>query len=1001
MMLKAGQNFSHFKIIRMLGEGGMGEVYLAEDLKLNRPVALKILQAEFFDNPDRLERFRREAKTAAKISHPNVMGIYDMDMAREEETGRDINYIVMENVPGDSLTNFLKKRNYNTSEVLRLAEKIAAGLAAAHKLNIVHRDIKTDNIKVDDDGTPKILDFGLAKPIDMLFSGDDADTTDTVSRELTQEGKILGTVNYMSPEQARGETVDTRSDIFSFGIMFYRMLTGDFPFEGADKVSIMAKILEAKHTPLRQKNESLPAELERIIDKCLQKDPNDRYQDTRDLVVDIRSLRRQYESGISDTASIITDSAPVRTKSVTLSGWKLAVAFVFVAAVLAVAAFLSGYFDGESQHSGGAALQARENALAILGFENKTGDTELDWLQAGLPEILLTDLAQSGAKNIISRNRVLDCLDETERSEAGMANHQSCIRAAKSIGASTVLSGSFYKMGDKIRIDARLEEVESGKILLGEKVVGEDPFVLVDSLTDKIAQSLNIQLAMADKKDVASYTSSSPEAYKHYILGMEKFSLNLLDEAIEEFEKALDIDSTFAMAYMRIGMANTFKGRNQAGIPFFVKAQELQDKLPIKDKNLLDIYVDTWLTNKFDDAFIKLKTFVRSYPDDKEARVIYAMFLDELGNARKEAIAQLDTVLMLDPKFPMGLHNLSRLYALDGDYETAIGYALKIKQYYPESPIAYQQLSAYYQDLERYEDAREVSKELLKMSPGNIDILQLLIRIYILERDFDNAEKYTEMIKGSHADDSYSMITYYGIKENLAQWKGQFRESGNCQRKQMEYALATGDSNYIYMQTHSLAVYFNSYEKDKEKALEYENDAYKYAQRFQALNHAFTMLDIDPSSAPEMQVLLNAKIEEFKANLPKEMWSLADNLKDLFEADANRDTAAMIAAYEEMYKNPAQFSSGDKYEYGKLLVLAGRYEKGLEALLTMISGKDQTSNGSRYLFSQYYIGRAYEGLGRVDKAAAAYKEVLKYWGKPDIELEQIADCKVRLKGLTG
>jgi len=1000
MMLKAGQSFAHFKIIRMLGEGGMGEVYLAEDLKLNRPVALKILQAEFFDNPDRLERFRREAKTAARISHPNVMGIFDMDMAREEETGRDINYIVMENVTGDSLTGFLKKRSYNTSEVLRLAEKIAAGLAAAHKLNIVHRDIKTDNVKVDEDGNPKILDFGLAKPIDMLFSGSDADTTDTVSRELTQDGKILGTVNYMSPEQARGETVDTRSDIFSFGIMFYRMLTSDFPFDGSDKVSIMAKILEAKHTPLRQKNESLPAELERIIDKCLQKDPNDRYQDTRDLVVDIRSLRRQYESGISDTASIITDNSAVAPKRKSFGGWKLVVAFVLVVAVLSLVAFMNDFSIG--RHSRNAVtLQARENALAILGFENKTGDTELNWLQSGLPEILLTDLAQGGAKNIISRNRVLDCLSEEDRNETGLPNHQACIEAARSIGASTVLSGSFYKMGDKIRIDARLEEIESGKILLGEKVIGEDPFVLVDSLTEKIAQSLNIQLAMADKRDVADFTSSSPEAFKHYILGMEKFGLNLLDEAIEEYEKALEIDSTFAMAYLRIGMANTFKGRVQQSVPYFVKAREYENRLPIKEKSLLDIYIDTWLNSKYDDAYIKLKTYVRTYPENKEARVIYGLFLNELANSRKEAIAQLDTVLMLDQKYPFGLQNISRFYALDGDYETAIEYALKIKKYYPESPIAYQQLSAYYQDLERYEEAREVSKELLKISPGKEAILQLLIRIYVLERDFENADKYTEMIREYHSDDPYSMITYYGLKQNLAYWKGRFKKGLEYQQKKIEYAHATGDSTLIYNQIHGLSNYYNSIEIDKEKALELEREALPWARQFQPLNHAFTMLNIDVSTEAEVREIFESNIENFKAALPQEMWSLADNLTALFNANSKSDTAAIMAVYDEMYKNPNQFSSGDKYEYGKLLVLTGKYEKGIEILSTMISGKDQTSNGARYLRSTYYIGQAYEGLGQIDKAVEAYREVLKYWSEPEVELDEIVETRTRLKGLTG
>ncbi|MDD3732292.1 MAG: protein kinase, partial [candidate division Zixibacteria bacterium] len=551
MMFKADQEFANFRIIRKIGEGGMGEVYLAEDVKLNRQVALKILQAEFFDNPDRLERFKREAKTAARISHPNVMAIYDMDTARDRETGRDLNYIVMEYISGLSLTDYLQKKSLATSDILRVAEKVAAGLAAAHKLGIVHRDIKPDNIKIDEEGNPKILDFGLAKPVDLSGAGEDRDTTDTISRELTQEGKIIGTVNYMSPEQARGETVDTRSDIFAYGILLYRMLTGEFPFDGKDKVSIIAKILEGRHVPIRHKNETLPPELERIIDKCLQKNPDDRYQDTRDLVVDIRSLRRQYESGISDTTSIIRDKLPAGSKVFVFRGAKLLGAFVILVAMVLLIV-VGGKVFFKSAPGTNTPLQARENTLAILNFENKTGDPELDWLQAGLPEILLTDLVQSGAGNIISRNRVLYRLEADETAGAGLPGHQKCITAARALGATSALSGSFYRMGNKIRIDARLEEVESGKILLGEKVIGEDPFVLVDSLTHKIAQSLNIQLAMAGKKDITPCTSSSPEAYKYYIIGMEKFGLGFLDEAIEQFHKAIAIDSTFALPYMRI-----------------------------------------------------------------------------------------------------------------------------------------------------------------------------------------------------------------------------------------------------------------------------------------------------------------------------------------------------------------------------------------------------------------------------------------------------------------
>lgn len=1000
MMFKADQEFANFRIIRKIGEGGMGEVYLAEDVKLNRQVALKILQAEFFDHPDRLERFKREAKTAARISHPNVMAIYDMDAARDRETGRDLNYIVMEYISGLSLTDYLQKKSLATSDILRVAEKVAAGLVAAHKLGIVHRDIKPDNIRITEEGDPKILDFGLAKPIDLFGSVEDGDTTDTISRELTQEGKIIGTVNYMSPEQARGETVDTRSDIFAYGILLYRMLTGEFPFDGKDKVSIIAKILEGRHVPIRQKNETLPPELERIIDKCLQKNPDDRYQDTRDLVVDIRSLRRQYESGISDTTSIIRDKLPIGSKVFVFRGAKLLGAFVILVAMVLLIV-VGGKVFLKSDPGTKTPLQARENTLAILNFENKTGDPELDWLQAGLPEILLTDLVQSGAGNIISRNRVLDRLEADETAGDGLPGHQKCITAARALGATSALSGSFYRMGNKIRIDARLEEVESGKILLGEKVIGEDPFVLVDSLTHKIAQSLNIQLAMAERKDITTFTSSSPEAYKYYIIGMEKFGLGFLDEAIGQFHKAIAIDSTFALPYMRIGMAYTFKGRNQMGAPYFNKARQYEDKLPIKEKNLLDIYYDTWLNQKFDDAYIKLKSFVRNYPDDKEARTIYALFLSGLANNTVEALAQLDTVLMLDPQFPLALENLAALYAQQDDYEKAISYSLQMKKYYPESPSSYQLLSTYYMITGQFDNAVDECEELLRLRPNDENALELLVRIYVFKRDFARAEKYAETIRKNDADDPYQLMTYYGIMENLSQWHGLFIKGREYKQKTLEQAYKTGDSAQVFTQLHLLASYYLNILKNPDSALTFSLKSRPWAKGFQLISYAFLLLDIDASYEPEAREILNVNIRDFKASLPQEMWSLVENLSLLFDGNAMSDTALILKAYAGIMEHPNQVGSGDKYEYGKILVLKGNYEKGKEMLTRLTAGREATIQAYRYLLARYYIGRAEEARGNTGQAVECYREVLKYWGEPDIELEEIADARARLNRLQG
>lgn len=996
MTFEVGQSFAHFKIIRKLGEGGMGEVYLAEDQKLNRNVAIKILLAEFFDDPERMKRFTREAKTAAKISHSNVMAIYDMDSARDEKSGRELSYIVMEHVGGETLTDYLQNKSRSTAELLRISEKIASGLASAHKLNIVHRDIKSDNIKIDENADIKILDFGLAKPIDITAVGADADVTDSISKELTQEGKILGTVTYMSPEQARGEPVDTRSDIFSFGVLLYRMFAGEFPFEGREKVSVLAKILETKHIPIRQKDESLPAELERIIDKCLQKDPNDRYQDTRDLVVDLRSLRRQYESGISDSVSVIADMPPRTAKGRLLvtSGFRIG----FIALALALIAIILYWVGKDSGTDISPVLQAKENALAILGFDNKTGDQSLDWLQAGLPEILLTDLAQNGAINIISRNRILDCLSERISDASDIPSHKDCIAAAKSLGAVTVLSGSFYKLGEKIRIDARLEDVETGRILLGEKVVGDDPFVLVDSLTQKVAQSLNMKEFMVGNKEVAALTSSSPEAYKYYILGMEKFDNSRYDEAIELFEKAIEVDSTFALPYMRIGMSHRFQGRQKKGTSYFALAKRFEDKLPRKDKNFLDIYVDMYFKAKFDDAFVKLKTFISNYPDDKEVRSMYALFLYQMTESPDSALAQLDTVLMLDKKYQPALTYYATIHSDQSNYDEAIRYSKLLKKYYPESPTSYQLLAGLYWRLSRFDDAIQESRELLDISPGDRTALMNLSSIYILKHDFKNARRYAEILREKHADDPYVMMSYYDIQNNLANWEGKFVTSIEFRRKGLEQALSTGDSSRIFQYYNGLAESYIEFGMP-DSALFYAKESSRWATVFQSLEYPFILIHADRSKESEAREVWDRALNDFKARVPNELWPLGDVLGEMFDASCRADTSDLIATTKKMLDLPFQEGSSGVFEVGRLLVLNGQYEEGKEFLQRLTEGARQTSNGLRHIRALYHIGIADEALGNTEEAIANYREVLKYWNDPEIELKEIADTKKRLSRL--
>ncbi len=1043
-MLETGQVFANFKILGHLGAGGMGEVYLAEDQKLNRQVALKILLDEFFDDSERLQRFEREAKTAAQITHPNVMGIYDMGKGKHPETGKDVSYIVMERVHGKPLFDCLQGTQFKLNSVLRLGEKIAAGLASAHKLNIVHRDIKSSNILVDDEGTPKILDFGLAKPIEPVQMGDD--NTNTVSQELTKEGKIIGTISYMSPEQARGEKVDSRSDLFSFGVLLYHMVTNEFPFSGSSQVATLAKILESKHEAPSVKNKNINPELERIIDKCLQKNPNDRYQSAADLVVDLRNLRRQYDSGISESItglSGITNKRSV-TKQFNFSSKEgiAGIAVIVIAIAIAIYSW-SGSDESATQTDDSGVVYSDTvfgDALAIFSFENKTKDTTLDWLETGLPDILMTDLVQSDAISIVSTERVLDFLkkdnnlsgnegemfadairdaigksiegipaakDALENVKSQMKglghivfSYSDKINAARSLGAANVLSGSFYKMGNKIRIDARLEDISTGKIVFAEKVIGDDPFAMVDSLTNKIASSLNIQDIMNNTTSVASMITESSEAYKIYHEGMNLFFLDLREEAIDKFDQAIEIDPSFAMAYMRKGMSLVFEGRGQEGAAQFAIAQEYKNKLPIRERSKLELYSDIWLVKDFDAAFRKLATYVDHYPDDKEIRTIYAMTLQQFNQDTPGCFAQLDTVLAVDPGYQLALSFYSQVYKGLRQYEQSLEYMKRVRQYHPESPEAYFEIAIIYESQDKYNEAIAETEVAMELFPNETKGLNRLSNLYIRKRNFEMADKYLDKYHKTIEDNPYLMVTFYFNKANLSSWKGKFNSAKDFYYKAVDEALITNDSAYISGAYRSLSSYYDRL-NNLDSALYFDELSYNWTSQFKGLNYAISVIESDHTQCERVRPLLEKSMVEFKETTPSSLWPLIDKLKQAFEAYCLADTNAIIIALEEQ-NEVVQLSQRDQNirEIGELKIMTGSFQEGKDLLEDYVYGDKQSTSGFRIIRHMYIIGIANEGLGNTHDAIANYEEVLKYWSNPDIEIMELKDLKIRLANLT-
>ncbi len=471
-----GRTLSHYKVLEEIRRGGMGVVYRAFDVDLDREVALKILTPDVLADPDRKRRFIQEAKAAAKLEHPHIGVVHEIG----ESDG--ITFIVMELIRGEMLRDTLDKERLPLARTLEIATEAAEGLARAHEEGIVHRDVKPSNIMLTRDGHAKVIDFGLAKLVVAPAEGEGSDV-ETLTRG-TDPGTVLGTVAYMSPEQARGQTINHRSDVFSFGVTLYEMLTGRVPFSGPSTMDTLQAVLREPAPPLPSLGADISNEtafeINHIVERCLAKESADRYQTMRDLVVDLRSVRRRLESGSTSAVSQTTPSP-----SSWLTDWKLtgAVVTALLLAVILLVLLKDNFSPTE------VAEVDFKPTMAVLYFDNTTGDPSLDWLRTGLTDMLVTDLSQSPNVEVLSTDRLYHILNEMNRLDDRITSLEAVQEVADKAGVGTVVLGSFQKAGDSIRINIRVQEANSGKILTSEKVegVGEASiFPMVDELTRRM-----------------------------------------------------------------------------------------------------------------------------------------------------------------------------------------------------------------------------------------------------------------------------------------------------------------------------------------------------------------------------------------------------------------------------------------------------------------------------------------------------------------------------------
>jgi serine/threonine protein kinase/Tfp pilus assembly protein PilF len=497
-----GQTVSHYSVVRKLGSGGMGVVYEAEDTQLGRHVALKFLPPELAQDAHSLERFQREARAASALNHPNICTVYAIEQHERQP------FIVMELLEGESLALMIGRRPFEIEQLLTLGVQIADALESAHAKGIAHRDIKPANIFVTARGQAKILDFGLAKMEGARSRIGGAAQMETVEQgdELTMPGTALGTMSYMSPEQARGQLTDSRTDLFSLGTLFYQMATGILPFQGDTAAVVYEAILNRDPAPILQVNPALPAGFARIVEKALEKDRNLRCQTATELKTDLLRLKRDLDSGSKRTVD-----------------------------------------SGESR--AGAAKHASKS-VAVLYFENISGEKEDEYFRDGITEDIITDLSKIKGLNIFPRPAVLAYRDKSITPA----------QIGQQLGAAYALGGSVRRSGNRLRISAQLADTGTGFPIWSERYDREmkDVFEVQDEIASKIAQALRVTLSPQEQEALAAKPTDNLQAYDLYLRGksyVRRFQRQDLEFALQMFENAVTLDPNFALAYAAIANA--------------------------------------------------------------------------------------------------------------------------------------------------------------------------------------------------------------------------------------------------------------------------------------------------------------------------------------------------------------------------------------------------------------------------------------------------------------
>lgn len=975
-----GKTIGQYKITAKLGAGGMGEVFLAEDTKLQRKVALKFLPEKFSADPDFKSRFEHEARAVAALDHPNIVTVYELG----EHDGRL--FIAMQHISGSTLAELIDRDALSVRKALDLATQICEGLSAAHSAGIVHRDIKPANILVDESGRARILDFGLAK-----------------SRKATTETKIgstLGTLQYESPEQSRGEQVDRRSDLFSFGVVFYEMITGKLPFVGDYDEAIRYAISHEAAEPLARYKSDVPSELEQVIAKLLEKEPEMRYQSADGVLPDLKRIVRELTQ-TTPAVSRITPATAVSEQPPKSSGSR----FIFPASIvtlliIAALVFKPWTFDISPTQE----AQAAQDALAVMYFDNLKEPSDTARLGEIAANLVITNLSDVKQIKVLSSQRLYDILKRFGKEGAHVIERGTATQVAREANAKWMLIGTILRIEPRMIITSQVIDVASGQALSSQRVngeVGEDIFAIVDKLTLEIQKDMALPVSLNGSADFAAKGTTSQEAYRYYLEGIEFENKYYRPEARESFLKAIALDSTFAMAYFYLAKGFLDQERQPEHVR---KAVKYSDHATELQKTYIFAMADA-LAGDVSSAIAALEKSVIEHPDDKNLYdMLGGLYQYATHHGIVSAIKNWGKVIELDPLDATAYNQLAYGYKDLREYDRALEYIDQYVNLVPDEPNPYDSRGEMLLALGKFDEAIVAYRKALEIEPGFENALNALARVYCYLGDYETADSCARAL----ADDAVPNVRAQGrfLLPYILYAQGKFAQGWKLADEATSADRTDRVTHFIYPVTHIVKAFTLHFMGSKEEAIKASEEASLLMRRlmpadpagFEQFQAMIYMETGEPERAESILRSLEAPIEKAGALDLKAFQKLMWGKLALVRKNYDSAIALMI---EAAGIDRRALGPWCEFELAKAYIQAGQPDKAiplLERWNTTIESLIRR-NAIRKALGHYYIGLAYEADGQKKRAANSYETFLNTWENADPGIKEMDDARERLARL--